>query len=92
MTAEERQSLRTGKALSDRARECVFIGYPNTPEQSVKNSYMVRTRENTIVIRHDCYFQHYTDYPSLLHADVNMRDITSPTQREVVTYDELLGG
>ena len=52
-----------------------MLGYGDrTPQCQVKNSYLVLTANNTVIIRHDCYFAHYTGAPSL-SFDINDDDV-----------------
>jgi hypothetical protein len=72
----EKQSLKLNKTLTDKSRQCKFLGYAdnfkllNNSSATIhfKNSYICLTAFNTIIVRHDCYFRHYTnDSPSLLN-------------------------
>jgi hypothetical protein len=45
-------------------------------DHTIKNSYIILTETGCIVVRHDCYFRHFTPFPSLLNAEVENRHPT----------------
>lgn len=97
VTKEERSQLREGKNLAMKGRNCRMLGYASNYDQpneaSTKNSYLVAPlsfiHSSEILIRHDCYFEHYTDpVVSLLKPDENKRtvyDVPLP-----IDYDSLI--
>lgn len=93
ISPEERLALRHGKAFNPRGRRCRMLGYAGDANIATKNSYqcLIYGTTNSVLIRHDCYFKHYTDdEPSLLSAEVNQRDQSSFVPPQAVDYDELL--
>jgi len=57
-----------------------------------KNSYICLTGSNSIIVRHDCYFRHYTDgVASLLNEEVDDRENETIEPIEEPNYDDLLG-
>jgi hypothetical protein len=93
VTSDERMLTSSGKAFALRARRCKMVGYPQDADAATKNSYLCLTdgTTNNIVVRHDCYFEHYTDSASLLSAEVSQRTQSSFVPEAPENYDELLG-
>lgn len=88
-TSDERTPRVGGKTHGDRGISCRMMGYCNQPDLQLKNSYTVLAIGGGIKPRHDCYFQHYNDFPSLLNANVNDRDSDTFSDEESPDYDDL---
>ena len=86
VTKEERIYLNKNlkQTLKDKARNCIMLGYTNPYRLHdvtdapiyIKDSYMCLTLDNTIAIRHDCYFKCYpNDLTTILHTSLNKREM-----------------
>jgi hypothetical protein len=94
ISSDEREKLQYGKAAAPKARRCRMIGYATDTNIEHKNSYLCLEHgtTNSVTVRHDCYFKHYTDdSPSLLSAEVEQREQSTFSPEEPVNYDELFG-
>ena len=92
VSPEERVTLNVAKPFQLRGRRCRMLGYPTYPHLRTKNSYIC-LRHGTakdIVVRHDCYFKHFTDNePSLLSAEVEKRSQDTFIPDPIVDYSVL---
>jgi hypothetical protein len=61
-------------------------------DHTIKNSYIILTETGSIVIRHDCYFRHFTPFPSLLNAEVENRHPSKFVGENAVNYDDMFIG
>jgi hypothetical protein len=64
-------------------------------DHSIKNSYIILTETGSIVshkitVRHDCYFRHFTPFPSLLNVEVENRYPSTFVGENPVNYDDML--
>jgi hypothetical protein len=66
-----------------------MLGYADAdPIHKMHNIYLVLI-EGRVYARHHCYFEHYTEHPSLLNEDINKRVSFSDEQSE--EYDHGFG-
>ena len=89
---DERTNLKVAKPFQARGRRCRMLGYPSFPHLRTKNSYICLQHgtTNSIAVRHDCYFKHFTDdEPSLLSAEVEQRSHDTFKRESLVDYSIL---
>jgi transposase InsO family protein len=102
VTKKERELLKTNKVenFDEKGKACKFLGYANKfvkDDKSeaviyLKDSYICLVGSNSIIVRHDCYFRHYTDsVASLLNEEVMDREVDTILPTPEPNYDELLG-
>jgi transposase InsO family protein len=102
VTKKERELLKANKIkdFDEKGKSCKFLGYANKfikddsseAEIHVKNSFICLVGSNSIIVRHDCYFRHYTDgVASLLNEEVMDREVDTILPIPEPNYDELLG-
>jgi hypothetical protein len=58
-------------------------------DHTIKNSYIILTETGSIAVRHDCYFRHFTPFPSLLNAEVENRHPSTFVGETLVNYDDM---
>jgi hypothetical protein len=58
-------------------------------DRTIKNSYIILTETGSIVVKHDCYFRHFTPFPSLLNAEVENRHPSTFVGEIPVDYDDM---
>jgi hypothetical protein len=71
VTREQRQQ-HGGIVFATKAQSCRLLGYLQSPKIKMANTYIVLIN-NGVYYRHDCYFEHYQDNPSLLQENLNKR-------------------
>jgi hypothetical protein len=86
ITREQRQQ-QGGIAFATKAQSCRMLGYVHTPNIKMANTYIVLIN-NGVYYRHDCYFEHYQDNPSLLQEDLNKRYPENFPEEIPENYDE----
>jgi hypothetical protein len=57
-------------------------------DHTIKNSYIILIETGSIVVRHDCYFRHFTPFSSLLDAVENRHPSTFDGEIPV-NYDDM---
>jgi hypothetical protein len=62
------RELIGGLTFTPKAISCRMRGYGETTNPSMYNTYLVLIN-NAAYYRHDCYFEHYQEAPSLLDND-----------------------
>jgi hypothetical protein len=58
-------------------------------DHTIKTSYIILTETGSIVVRHDCYFRHFTPFPSLLIAEVESFHSSTFVGEIPVDYDDM---
>jgi hypothetical protein len=82
---------KDGLVFSTKAVSCRMLGYADAdPIHKMHNTYLVLI-EGRVFARHDCYFEHYTEHPSLLNEDINKRVSYPDEQSEIDDYDHVFG-
>jgi hypothetical protein len=66
-----------------------MLGYVQTPNIKMANTYIFLIN-NGVYYRHDCYFKHYQDNPSLLQEDLNKRHSDNFPDKIPEKYNESL--
>jgi hypothetical protein len=83
---EERVTLpdysSRGKAFTCKDRPCRMLCYVDAyVDHTIKNSYIILTETVSIFVRHDCYFRHFTPFPSLLNVEVENRHLPPSSEK-----------
>jgi hypothetical protein len=79
-----------GKAFTCKGRPCRMLCYADAyVDHTIKISYIILTETGSIVVRHDCYFRHFTPFPSLLNAEI-MMTCSSTSERTMTPQTETI--
>jgi hypothetical protein len=84
------RELHGGATFTPKAKTCRMLGHSTLSNIKMNNTYKVLI-DNAVYDRHDCYFKHYTEEPSLLNDDVNERHHEDYPIKEDENYDNIFG-
>jgi hypothetical protein len=59
-------------------------------DHTIKISYIILTETGSIAVRYDCYFCHFTPFPSLVNEEVENRHPSTFVEENPVDYDDML--
>jgi hypothetical protein len=72
------------------SRPCRMLCYADAyVDHTIKNSYIILTETDSIVVMHECYFCQFTPFSSLLNAEVENRHPSTFVGENSVNYDDM---